>query len=461
MPASDTQQVRRGGQLPTVIFWSGVGLAPVAAALVLFSSEAGGLRVAAVLAILAVVLIGLSITLRPDARGMRSEVEDMVLDEIDALREDIRQDIANAARATHRASAEKLQALYETVETLRAQVAAARGEPFEPAPAPSPPPTRPAAAHQASPVGTAMVGGGVVRHTETVQVTTRQTIVDGDRGTVYGGSGSGNVYGGSSGNAYGSGTGNVYGSARVAEPASAPPHSHSPSHSHPPEESWTEQRLRERLAEVRGDPRWESRSGEFRAQPRHEEPRREERRDEPRDDFRAEPRRPRPYERDDEPTDDARWTGLRAGDRWAEVRADERGHEVRMGERWAEVRRDDGRRDDGRRRDARHTAETRRERRERENWSSGEYREYREEPTTWSGASWGHAGAPGRAGAAPAGRASVPPALPASGPEPASAWTDSWRDDRERERERERYEPGPANPRPRRPEYEMSDERWR
>ena len=113
MPASDTQQVRRGGQLPTVIFWSGVGLAPLAAALVLFSSSAGGLRVAAVLAILAVVLIGLSITLRPDARGMRAEVEDMVLDEIDALREDIRQDIAQAARATHRSYSEKLQALYD------------------------------------------------------------------------------------------------------------------------------------------------------------------------------------------------------------------------------------------------------------------------------------------------------------------------------------------------------------
>ena len=122
-------------------------------------------------------------------------------------------------------------------------------------------------------------------------------------------------------------------------------------------------------------------------------------------------------------------------------------------ERWAEVRRDDGRR-----RDARHTAETRRERREREAWASGEYREYRdEEPTTWSGASWG-----ARA-AAPAGRASVTPALPASGPEPASVWTDGWRDDRERDREREleRWEPAPVNPRPRRPEYEMSDERWR
>src|SRR5256885_1875884 len=90
-------------------------------------------------------------------------------------------------------------------------------------------PAAPVADHPGAPqpapsVGTAMVAGGVVRHTETVQVTTRQTIVDphtdGDRGTVYGGSG------------------NVYGGARSAEPGPAPA---------PHEESWTEQRLRAKL----------------------------------------------------------------------------------------------------------------------------------------------------------------------------------------------------------------------
>src|SRR5947207_11269260 len=126
MPASDTQQVRRGGQLPTVIFWSGVGLAPIAAALVLFSSEAGGLRVAAVLAILAVVLIGLSIALRPDARGMRAELEDALLDELDAVRAEVRQDMSQAARAGQRALTERVEQLSALVDSLRAQVESLR-----------------------------------------------------------------------------------------------------------------------------------------------------------------------------------------------------------------------------------------------------------------------------------------------------------------------------------------------
>src|SRR2546430_2119699 len=85
MPASETQKQR--SVLLTVVFWTGVGLAPLAAALVLLSSGATGLRVAAVLAILAVVLIGLAIMLRPDAAGVRAEVEAMVFDELDGLRD--------------------------------------------------------------------------------------------------------------------------------------------------------------------------------------------------------------------------------------------------------------------------------------------------------------------------------------------------------------------------------------
>src|SRR5205814_1184974 len=172
VPASNARQARGGGQLPTVIFRTGVALSPVAAALVLLSADAGGLRVAAVLAILTVVLVGLSIMLRPDARTVRIELEDQLFEEIDALREDIRRDIATAARATHRAYSEKLQSLYETVETLRGQVEELRATPPEPA---------------QPPVGSSMVSGGVLRHTETVQVTTHKMFVDPDRsnGTVY------------------------------------------------------------------------------------------------------------------------------------------------------------------------------------------------------------------------------------------------------------------------------------
>ena len=392
MPASNTQRESRGGQLPTVIFWTGVGFAPVAAALVLFSTGAGGLRVAAVLAILTVVLVGLSIMLRPDARTVRVELDD-VLDEVDALREDVRQDIAAAARATHRAYSEKLQSLYQTVEALRAQVEALRPG----APEPAPPPA-----------GSAMVAGGVVRHTETVQVTTRQMIVDQERSAGYGGGG-----------------GTVYGSRPAESAAAAPVASPGPvaCAGPAPEESWTEQRLRERLAEVR--------SGE----PRRDEPRRDEYR---RDDYRrdehgredppaAEPRRPRPYEREEarhgEPAGDPPWAGARTGDRWASVRAGEHGHELRMGERRAAVRSDDTgtelRIED-------RWAEVRRDdvgRRRREEWES-------------PAPAWG--------------RADPPPALPPTGPEPASAWTQSWRD-----------EPAPVNARPRPPDYDLSDDRWR
>src|SRR5205823_2260067 len=243
MPASETQKQRT--VLLTVVFWIGVGLAPLAAALVLLSSGATGLRVAAVLAILAVVLIGLAIMLRPDAAGVRAEVEEMVFDELDVLRDDVREDISTAARATHRAFAEKLQQLYETVEMLREQVEAARAQGYQPPAKATPPPAGRAAPNPS--VGTAMVGGGVVRHTETVQVTTRSTIVDphDDRsGTVYGGSGK--VY--AAGHPPAEPAAAPAGRRAAAEPADergperGPERDRRADWAPPREESWTEQR---------------------------------------------------------------------------------------------------------------------------------------------------------------------------------------------------------------------------
>ena len=93
-------------------------------------------------------------------------------------------------------------------------------------------------------------------------------------------------------------------------------------------------------------------------------------------------RRGRP---DDDPADDPRWSGMRSGDRWAEVRDDDRGRELRMGERrtavradetgthlrivdrWATVREEhDGYTPAGFRDGAENTGETRRQRRDRE-----------------------------------------------------------------------------------------------
>ena len=511
MPATDNQQVRPGGQLPTVLFWSGVTLAPVAAAVVLLSDGSGALRVAAVLAILTVVLIALSIMLRPDARAIRVELEEKLLDEIDALRADVRQDIATAARATHRAYSEKLQSLYESVEALRAQVEAlrtgsARAESYEPAA----PAAQPAPPSRGPSVGTAMVGGGVVRHTETVQVTTRQTIVDPhadhDRGAGYGAGSGGTVYGGHAASGHAASghaasahaatghaatghaaTGRAVATGRATATGRAVAGSRADEPAAPREESWTEQRLRERLAEVRaGEPRRDDyRHDDVRrddygrddfagGEPRRDYPGGEPRRDyaggEPRWDFGGEPRRSRPFERDEErlveTTGDVRWSGARAGDRWASVRSDERGHELRMGERraavrtddsgtelriedrWAEVRQDDGRRDDARWDEGRWDDGRRDDRRR----AAGTHRHagYSEEPA-WS-------------------RSGALPALPATGPEPAATWTESWREEPERQREPRRRraeerddrwgEPGPVNPRPRRT-YEMSEDRWR
>ncbi|HEY2674755.1 MAG TPA: hypothetical protein VGJ07_30850 [Rugosimonospora sp.] len=401
MPASETQQEgRRGGRLLTVVFWIGVGLAPLAALLLLIGG-ASGLKVAAVLAILAVVLVGLSVMLRPDAGSLRVELEETMLDEIDMLREDVRQDITTAARATHKSFSEKLQMLHENVEVLRGQVESMRAAGQERAEAKSAPvaartaPVPPPEPQAASPM---VAGGGVVRHTETVRETTRQTIVDqhgdAERGTVYGGGGGG-----------------THG--RQAEPATPPPthrraggdrsdrepeRGRSDRDGWGPgrddrEESWTEQRLRERLAEGRGAGRaGESRSGpdDYRGgDSRGSDSRggghrggghyRDSADDYPSGDIRGREEypsgdvrgsddswRPRRHDRDD-PADDPRWSEVRAGDRWAAVRSDDRGRELRMGERraemhsdesgtemriedrWASVRREESRRDEARR----------------------------------------------------------------------------------------------------------------
>ncbi|MDQ7906954.1 hypothetical protein RB614_20790 [Phytohabitans sp. ZYX-F-186] len=397
MPASAPPSERPGRQLLTVVFWVGVGLAPLAALLLLVGQSSGVLRVAAVLAVFAIVLIGVSITLRRDTESMRYDLEETLLEEIDTLRGDVRNDIATAARATHRAFGEKLQALHETVQALRVQMQldAARGQAAPPPPpargAAEPPPQvgfarvgypqqeAPAAAGHASipmppqPPASGHAGGrarvpGVVRHTETVQVTTRQTIVDQGDDSDAGGKG----YGGGSYGANGYGSSASYGD----WPASAPP---SPPRgrraAEPEEESWTDQRLR-----GGGDAR-----------------------------------RPRPYERGDTGDgDDGRWTGVRAGDRWAAMRSDDRGREVHMGERraamhqddmgsemriedrWASVRREEPRRDD-------HRAEPA--------WGGG-YQDTGGQESSWSQDRWERRGSAG--------------ALPAGGIEPTTSWGQQW-----------------------------------
>src|SRR5690242_6776710 len=126
MPAPEDHDDNRGSGLLKVAFWIGAGLAPLAAALMLISSGASALRMAAVLAIIAVVLIGLSVMLRPDAGRVRAELEETLFDEIDLAREDGRKDIASAARATHKSFSDKLHVVQQQVDALRGQLEATR-----------------------------------------------------------------------------------------------------------------------------------------------------------------------------------------------------------------------------------------------------------------------------------------------------------------------------------------------
>ncbi|SCG75951.1 hypothetical protein [Micromonospora humi] len=99
MPASVAPADKRTPTLLTVLFWIGVGLAPLAALILLIADGNGTLRFGAVLAILAVVLIGLSIALRAengaDAEELREELEE--------LRRELRAEIVAAAQRGNQA----------------------------------------------------------------------------------------------------------------------------------------------------------------------------------------------------------------------------------------------------------------------------------------------------------------------------------------------------------------------
>jgi hypothetical protein len=578
MPASSDRVERRGLRLLTVLFWAGVALAPLAALVLLMGKGMGPPRAAAVLAVSAVVLIGLSITLGRDSETVRLDLEETLLKEINMLRQDVRQDIASAVRATHTAFGGRVQLLHETVDVLRAELQAVRAEAAwagaaraEAAAAGAPhagmappaagmgyvangaravgagvaaagmahvghPRAMPTGHDQGAPgpmPGRARVPTGVVRHTETVQVTTRQTIVDpaaadGGRGTVYG---SGHIRGTHAADppaarwspppVAGWSPPPVAGwppppaadwtppspaadppaagwssppaadwtpptpaadppAARWSSPPAAdwssppaadwssppaadwtppagsewspppaaawsPPDTSQPRRAaEPTEESWTEQRLSERL----GDRGWE-RAGEV--------------------------RRPRPNERGGDPAAENPWAGIHASDRWASVRSDGHGQELRVGERraamhadesgtelriedrWASVRREEpspaAGSGGGRRRADRHANEEPSWRAE-ERWDG-------QDGDSWSASRWS---SPNGAAALPAGGVDAPGAWPAGGtspgePEPEPAWWGRRHDDGGYG-----YAAAPEDQprdRARRLDFEPSDERWR
>ncbi|MFI6759240.1 hypothetical protein ACIBF5_08870 [Micromonospora sp. NPDC050417] len=128
MPAGDDTEPPRRRQLLTTLSWVGVGLASLAALMLLFGQSNGLLRITALLAVLAVVLIGLSVTLGGASRTEGAELEEALLDRIEEVRGTLRKDIATASRSTHQTLGEQLQTVQHNVEALRRQVDAAGSE---------------------------------------------------------------------------------------------------------------------------------------------------------------------------------------------------------------------------------------------------------------------------------------------------------------------------------------------
>jgi hypothetical protein len=457
MPDVHTDDARRGGRLLTLLFWAGVGLAPLAGLVLLLSGDGPMPRVAAVLALLAVVLIGLSIALRPDAGQIRQEVEDMVLDEVEMLREDVRGDISSATRQTHQVLAERVQQLQQTVDALRAELEAVRASgvgfgighaaaaPVAPHPpvqahAAVPPPVAAAAAPvapagaapvdpvsgvperpRASAAGRAHVPSGVVRHTETVHhVTTRSTFV-GHHGDDDGHSA---PYGGG----YVPRRAEHTERAEPAEPRTdwSPPAPRRPA-DEPEEESWTDRKLRERY----GRP---SRA-HSRAEPADEEP------------WAARSAR-RGRWSDDEPAAGSGdlLDGGAAPARWASRHTDDRGEELRLGERRAAMR----------------SNESGTEMRIEDRWAAVRRNWDRDDPGPDSRRGWDWDGPLSddrdEDGAGRRGRRALPAASD------APSWNSAW-DEPEREPRGRRHRPDDDDvgysPGQRRFEFELSDERWR
>ncbi|WP_207916965.1 hypothetical protein [Micromonospora sp. KC723] len=383
---------KRHPQLLTVLFWIGVAIAPVAALILLVADGNGPLRFAAVLAIMAVVLIGLSIALRGDSGGQPHGVD--VLDELEQLRRELRSEIVAAAQRGNQAL-DQAQRVENQVNALRRRLDAAAagivaavgltgveepagtGRARVPAPEPQDDPQggrrraveepatwngaaadrddepagsrygvvgggpvsgqaggyghdRPAAAASAGVYGAARPapepqGRPVLRHTETVRVTTRHTVVDGADPGVAGG------YGGYAGRW----------SSGAEEPSWNAPEPEGSRAGQRDDPGWSAPRDERPWAAGRSDERpWVGGQPEDRpwvgGQP-DERPWTAGTPEERPWDGRAEARTDQPWAGGTYPAEQQNWSGAQVGDRWAEVRDDGHAREVRVGERRAET----------------------------------------------------------------------------------------------------------------------------
>lgn len=138
---SGSQRAGRGGsRAATVLFAFGVSVTPIAALMIWFASGGGPLRAAAVLAVLGTILIGLSVVLRRDADGVRLELQENLIAETEAIREDLRSAMITAMQRSNQALHAEVAALQEQVDALRAAAAIERRSSYSTGPVPAAPP---------------------------------------------------------------------------------------------------------------------------------------------------------------------------------------------------------------------------------------------------------------------------------------------------------------------------------
>ncbi|GAB7049605.1 hypothetical protein JCM9534A_47310 [Catenuloplanes indicus JCM 9534] len=135
MPAPDPVEERANPRLAQGLLWAGVGLAPLAALLLLLGGSTGLLRFAVFVVLVSIALIGTSVALRGGSGASRVDLEEVMVEEMVRLRAEVRSEIANATRVGQAASNQRLQALGAALDNLQAQLAAVQSaaEPAQPA----------------------------------------------------------------------------------------------------------------------------------------------------------------------------------------------------------------------------------------------------------------------------------------------------------------------------------------
>ena len=81
------------------LIWGGVGLAPLAAVVVLIGGSQGSTRFAVLLLAVSVVLVGASVLIRSDPALQRVDVEDRVTEEVRKLRRELRAEFGRPGKS--------------------------------------------------------------------------------------------------------------------------------------------------------------------------------------------------------------------------------------------------------------------------------------------------------------------------------------------------------------------------